>query len=55
MSKERTLVKEVNTIVFYLTLLGCFYAVAKYVQATITFEVGVKVVKIRRSTTFHDL
>ena len=53
--KERRLVEEVNTVVFYLTLLGCFYAVAKYVHATITFEVGVKVVKIRRSIAFHDL
>ena len=33
--KERTLVDEVNTVVFYLTLLGCFYAIAKHTQATV--------------------
>ena len=34
--KERTLVDEVNTVLFYLTLLGWFYVAAKYTQATFT-------------------
>ena len=32
---ERTLVDKVNTYLFYLTLLGCFYAIAKHTQATL--------------------
>ena len=35
--KERTLIDGVNTVLFYLTLLGCFYAIAKYAKATFTF------------------
>ena len=34
--KERTLVDKVNSLLFYLTLLGCFYARANYAQATFT-------------------
>ena len=34
--KERTLVDKVNTVLFYFTLLGYFYVVAKYAQVTFT-------------------
>ena len=34
---ERILVDKVNTVLFYLTLHGCFYAVAKHTQATFTY------------------
>ena len=32
MIKERTLADEVNTVLFYLTLFGCSYAVANYTK-----------------------